>query len=71
MQSTSSIADATTSDSFSVDDLESALKLCRNIALPVQESKPRSKDELLAQYEEMKVLAQFLEGFDLSVFEKL
>lgn len=69
MQSFSSKPD--TSDSFSVDDLESAFKLCRNITLPVQESKPQSKGELLAQYEEMKVLAQFLEGFDLSVFDKL
>ena len=58
-------------DNFSVDDLQQGLKLARDIRIPIIETKPSSDTELIYKYAELKILSQFLNGFDLSVFAKL
>lgn len=54
-----------------MDDLQQGLKLARDIRIPIIETKPSSDTELMNKYAELKILSQFLNGFDLSVFAKL
>jgi hypothetical protein len=54
-----------------VDDLTLGLKLARDIRIPVQEALPTSDIDQMNKYAELKVLAQFLNGFDFEVFSKL
>ena len=54
-----------------MDDLKRGLKLARDIRIPVKETMPSTDSGLLNQYAELKILNQFLNGFDVGVFEKL
>ena len=54
-----------------MDDLKLGLKLARDIRIPVTEAPTTSDTDQMNKYAELKVLSQFLNGFDFGVFSRL
>jgi hypothetical protein len=61
----------TSSDSITAEDLRKAVKIGKTIsALGLEEPKPKSEQQLIEKYTELKILSQFLVSFDTGVFQK-